>query len=192
MLRLAFYLILLVSSTYACALCGTNKASFINVSTHTVFANNVIEKIEVVWKFDEFFSTQLVTLYDKNKDGLFDEQETQAMFQLLRDVEKPSFMSVIHINDADIKTFKVSHFQANINDKIVSFSFDIELNYPIKDSAKLILYFFDSTQSLAFLHTAENITFENTTHFNILKNFGFKVIPNTMSVVNTISYEVKE
>ena len=192
MLKVALYLILLVSSTYACALCGTNKASFINVSTHTVFANNAIEKIEVVWKFDEFFSTQLVTLYDKNKDGLFDEQETQAMFQLLRDVEKPSFMSVIHINDADIKTFKVSHFKANINDKIVSFSFDIELNYPIKDSAKLMLYFFDSTQSLAFLHTAENITFENTTHFNILKNFGFKVIPNTMSVVNTISYEVKE
>lgn len=192
MLRLALYLILLVSSTYACALCGTNKASFINVSTNTVFANNAIEKIEVVWKFDEFFSTQLVTLYDKNKDGLFDEQETQAMFQLLHDAEKPSFMSVIDLNNTEIKTFNVSKFKAIINDKIVSFAFDIELNYPIKNSAKLLFYFFDSSRSLAFLHVAENITYTNTTHFNILKNFGFKVIQNTMSVVNTISYEVKE
>lgn len=192
MFKLALYLILLVSSTYACALCGTNKASFINVSTNTVFANNAIERIEVVWKFDEFFSTQLITLYDQNKDAIFDEKETQSMFQLLSDVEKPPFMSVIQINSTDIQTFKVSHFQATIKDKIVSFSFDIELNYPIKDSAKLLFYFFDSSRSLAFLHVAENITYTNTTHFNILKNFGFKVIQNTMSVVNTISYEVKE
>jgi len=192
MFKLALYLIVLVSSTYACALCGSNKTSFINVSTHTIFAHNSIEKIEVVWKFDEFFSAQLITLYDKNSDAHFDEQETHAMFQLLRDVEKPAFMSVISINNAEIKAFEVSKFQATINDKIVSFTFDIALNCPIDHSAKLLFYFFDSSRSLAFLHVADSITYTNTTPYTVLKNFGFKVIQNTMSVVNTISYEAKE
>ncbi|WP_263834108.1 DUF1007 family protein [Sulfurospirillum oryzae] len=192
MVKLALYFILLISSAHACALCGSNKISFINASTNTIFSNNTIEKIEVVWKFEEAFSSQLISLYDQNRDTLFDPQETQTMFQLLSDVEKPPFMSMIQIDGIEIKTFKVSHFQATIKDKIVYFSFDIELNYPMNDSTKLLFYFFDSTRSLAFFHTAENIKYANTTRFDIHNTFGFKVLQNTMSVVNTISYEVQK
>jgi len=139
---LVFYLIINVSSSQACALCGSNKVSLINASTHTVFTNNTVEKIEVTWKFDETFSSQLALLYDKNKDSQFDNEKTDAIFHILSNVEKPPFMSVIYINGTEIKAFKIEHFKASMVENIVYFSFDIVLNYPLDSPMQLLFYFF--------------------------------------------------
>ncbi|WP_333803638.1 DUF1007 family protein [Sulfurospirillum sp.] len=192
MLKSVFCLSFLVSVASACALCGGSLASLINVSTHTLFTNNAIQKIEVVWKFDETLSAQLISLYDTNKNARFEEEETHAMFDILEKAEKPHFMSIITLNDIPMQAFTVKNFTAEINNKMVQYAFDIELNAPIKDASKLVYYFFDSTRSLAFFHTPENITFDNKTDFTISKSFGFKILQNTMSVVNTISYEIKK
>jgi len=188
---LVLYFIVGVSSLHACALCGSNKVSLITASTHTIFTNNAVEKIEVTWKFDETFSAQLASLYDKNKDSQFDTEETNAIFHILSSVEKPPFMSVVYINGTEIKAFKIEYFKASMAENIVYFSFDIVLNYPINSSMQLFFYFFDPTQSLAFFHTADETRFSNTTPFTLHKKAGFKVLPNTMSIVNAITYEVE-
>lgn len=188
---LVFYFILNISSLHACALCGSNKVSLITASTNTVFTNNTVEKIEVTWKFDETFSAQLTSLYDKNRDAQFDTEETGAIFHILSNVEKPPFMSVIYINGTEIKAFKIEHFKASLAENIVYFSFDIVLNHPMNSSMQLFFYFFDPTQSLAFFHTANETHFSNTTPFTLHKKAGFKVLPNTMSIVNAITYEVE-
>ena len=45
------------------------------------FQHNELYGLTIVWKFDRFFSSDIINGYDLNKDGVFNEAETDAVFQ---------------------------------------------------------------------------------------------------------------
>jgi ABC-type uncharacterized transport system substrate-binding protein len=191
MIRIIFILAVFSVFLSACALCG-GGASLVNVSTNTVIQNSKLQKIEVVWKFDETISGLIIDKYDKNKNKKFDANEVQEIFTILSKNEKPNFMTVVSVDSSDKQSYKIDKFNAYIQNKCVFFTFDIVLDCPLGAKNKLFYYFLDSTGFLVFVHTPENIKIQNNSGYKIGKNIGFKVIQNTMSVANIVSLEIKK
>lgn len=191
-MRALLLLLILLNFLHSCALCGGGKASFVNVETNTVIANSKLQKIEALWKFDEMTSASIISLYDKNKNRRFENDELHAMFTILSKAEKPSFMTVVNLDSYDKQIHKINSFNAYIKDKFVFYTFDITLDYPLKDKNTLVYYFLDSTGYLAFFHIPENIKIQNSGGYKVKKDFAFKVLPNIMTVVNTVSIEIKK
>lgn len=46
-----------------------------------IFKNNDLKGVKIIWSFDKFFSSDIITGYDLNRDGIFDAKETADVFQ---------------------------------------------------------------------------------------------------------------
>ncbi|MEA2017586.1 MAG: DUF1007 family protein, partial [Campylobacterota bacterium] len=96
--------------------------------------DNKTTKINFKWKMDDMTSSMLIMEFDKNGDAKIDKKENFFIytnyFLTLKDY---NFYTDIKIKDK-IQTFpKPKNFKASIDKYIVSYSFDIEENYNIKD-----------------------------------------------------------
>lgn len=108
--------------------------TFIEIYPTIKVKDNKTTKIHFKWKMDDMTSSMLIMEFDKNGDGKIDKKENFFIytnyFLTLKDY---NFYTDIKIKDK-IQTFpKPKNFKASIDKYIVSYSFDIEENYNIKD-----------------------------------------------------------
>lgn len=55
---------------------------FIRTKVTFQWQKGVLQRAHITWEFDPFFSADIISGYDTNKDGLFDKKETQQVFEM--------------------------------------------------------------------------------------------------------------
>lgn len=176
--------------SFGCALCGATPSD-VGLSAKSIFTQNALEKILISWKFDPNISAQLMKAYDKNKNNKLDPQEVKTMQDILARFEKPKFMMEITVANKPLATYLISNFQAIYQNKSVVYSFEINPNIPLQSLMSIGYNFYDATHALSFSYKPEQIAIENKSPFTITKTLGFKVIPASMSVANTVTLNIK-
>ncbi|MGE4399645.1 MAG: DUF1007 family protein [Campylobacterales bacterium] len=190
-MRVFLFLAVFTASLFSCALCG-GAASLVSVSTNTVLSGSTIQKLEVSWKFDEQLSKLIIALYDRNKNQKFDTNEIAEMFDVLSKSEKPKFMLVVGVNNVNRPDFRVENFNANIKSGRVIYNFSVMLGYPLGNKNKFFYYFVDTAGSLAFVHSMDTVNITNSIGYKTNKSIGFRVVQDTMSVINLATIDINK
>ncbi len=112
-----------------------------------VSEDNTITGIDVVWKFDQWWSMDVINESDLNRDGFLDEEEVALVykyyFQAIMDFD---FFTEIYINKKKHKITKVEQFNAVIEkDGNVSLRFIYPLKIEPNDTIKFDVRFNDPT-----------------------------------------------
>lgn len=187
MLKIFCVMLMTFSFAYSCALCGNNKASFVNVSLTPSLSDGKIQKIHVNWKFDSATSKDFKTLYSEH----IVESDKKRMYDALERLQIPYFMTSILINGKNT-SFKAENFTLFFENQLVSIEFDIPLDYKLNDKNNVEIIFVDSTKAIVFLEDLDQTHIINTTEYNVQKSNGFKVIKEIMAAVNYIKLDISK
>lgn len=146
MIRHIVLFFLLKSILFGCTLCSvySPKTHFsINIKADKEY----IKTAKIKWEFAEAFTTELLQIYDTNLDASFDEGELKLIQEaLITYIEPKNFLTFItydtqineQSNPIDVKKYKFSY-----KNNILSFDYEFDLNYKIKDKYKLYVEIYD-------------------------------------------------
>ncbi len=118
---------LYTQTTYAHPHVWVNVDIIANFNSH-----KQITSITERWEFDEPFNSSVITDYDKNKNGKFDNEEiTSIRDNAFIDLKNYDFYTHIFINDKQLKGFEFKDFKAKIKNGYVVYIFTIPFSKPL-------------------------------------------------------------
>lgn len=106
-----------------------------------------VRALDIVWRFDEFFSAQMLLDFDRNRDGRLDAGELRALSaQTQASLAEYSFFTHIHRGEQREKVREVADFRVSVEKGIVVYRFSVPLDAPADPrSAPLLVGLFDET-----------------------------------------------
>ena len=141
MIRVILIFIFLKSILFGCSLCSVYTPKT-HVSTQIKADNEKIKSLKINWQFAKEFTKELMQIYDLNLNTKFDENELKMIEGALLDYLEPkNFLTKISYDNKINETsdnFVVKDYKLIFKDSILSFEYNIDLNYKIYD--KNILY----------------------------------------------------
>jgi ABC-type uncharacterized transport system substrate-binding protein len=190
---LKFFITILffVATAYPCALCK-GVSAFANTATITTISDLELVKINISWTFDEKSSFAMLNTYDKNRDKIFDENEIKAIYDALSKLQEPKFMTILMVDSKEFKNYNIQNFKVKNQNKLVTVSFDLVLNYKLKPTNIIELYFLDWQGTLVFLQKPEMATVQNFGSYKVKKTNTFRVSRESMSVANALILEISK
>ncbi|HOF00634.1 MAG TPA: DUF1007 family protein [Spirochaetota bacterium] len=158
------YILFITAFIYFNSLAYSHPHLFIKSSSDFLIKDNFIKGIKISWTWDKWWSEDVINECDKNNDNLFDEKETQLIYEdFFIGIEDFNYFTEITINNKKIKIAGVKDFKAFINsDKIVTYIFVIPIEVKIEDEVKISLAFNDETIYTAF---DKNVVLKNITGY---------------------------
>ena len=94
-----------------------------------VFAGNKLKGAYVEWTFDRYFSADIISGYDLNKDGVFNAKETQDVWEnAFSYTSNYYYFCFIREENRRSSPTDVSSFKVRQKDGIVSYNFYIDLS----------------------------------------------------------------
>lgn len=111
---------------------GAHPHIWISAEASFVFKDENVVAIRQTWIFDEFFSAALIKDFDVNRDGRFDEAETEQLrqnaFSALKDF---TYFTHVRVDGKDAKITEVSGFSAEIDGGKIVYRFTAHLPEPV-------------------------------------------------------------
>lgn len=109
---------------------------FIENSAIFILNNDSVKGIQVTWIFDDIFSSSIINDYDKDKNYIFNENESLKIYDdAFSNLENYNYFCYIKINNKEVNFKKVKNFSASIlNKKKLVYSFFIPINKKITNS----------------------------------------------------------
>lgn len=126
-----------VAVAAATALCGPSPApahSNITMAYRVIFnfENDVVRKISEFWTFDDLFSDEMLTRYDVDHDGKFNERENRRMGdEILDNLSSYGYLTYVTAGGQDIGTLFPEGFRATTHGGVVTFAFVLRLPTPV-------------------------------------------------------------
>lgn len=191
MLKFFITILFFVATAYPCALCK-GVSAFANTATITTISDLELIKINISWTFDEKSSFAMLNTYDKNQDKIFDENEIKAIYDALSKLQEPKFMTILMVDSKEFKNYNIQNFKVKNQNKLVTVSFDLVLNYKLKPTNIIELYFLDWQGTLVFLQKPEMATVQNFGSYKVKKTNTFRVSRESMSVANALILEISK
>jgi ABC-type uncharacterized transport system substrate-binding protein len=109
---------------------------WIDVVATFVFERGKLAGVRLEWTFDEFLSDTLVRTYDKDKDGTFDEKETQQIqAQAFSSLKDQNYFTHLSLGGKKIPIREVTDFSAMLRKGRLVYRFTVPL-HPGVDPAK--------------------------------------------------------
>lgn len=147
MIRYLLVFILLKSILFGCSLCSIYTPKT-HIDTLIKADKEVIKSVKITWTFPDDFTKELLQIYDTNLDKTFDEKELAIIQSYLIDYLKDkNFITTIsydkQINDKS-NNFIVKDYKMNFKNSVLSFEYNIDLNYKIYDKNILNIRVFDN------------------------------------------------
>ena len=103
------------------------------------FQGDTITALGESWVFGETFSAEMLTDYDLDHDGDFNDAENVALAEkILPILASERHFTTISVNGKDIGAITPLSFRASARNKIVTFTFGVQLPTPV-DPVKSIL-----------------------------------------------------
>ena len=198
MIRCFFLFLLLKSILFGCSLCPVNSPKTY-ISTQIKADKEQIKSLKVNWKFAQEFTNELMQIYDLNLNTKFDENElTMIETSLLDYLEPKNFLTKISydnkINETSDK-FIVKDYKLMFKNSVLSFEYNIDLNYKIYDKNILNINIFDN-QGYFFIIFEDkkqlfNVPYKITKQTN-LNDVSFTIDAPTLGVQEEKVVEVKQ
>ena len=147
MIRYLIVLLFLKSLLFGCSLCSIYTPKT-HITTQIKADKTYIKTLNITWTFADEFSKELLKLYDINLDKTFDEKELAIIQSYLIDyVKDKNFLTTIsydkQINEKS-NPFEVKNYKMNFRNSVLSFEYNIDLNYKIYDKNILNIRVFDN------------------------------------------------
>ena len=130
----------------------------LNIDKKTVTA------IHVEWHFSDLYSNEILTQYDKNKNGILDEKELRVILLAKLDylIPKEMLTKITYAKDANNEQIsqikpKYKNFNLKTVNGILVFSYDAIVDLTVADKSMLSLVFEDDEAYFGFIITELNI-----------------------------------
>lgn len=147
MIRVVYLFLLFKSILFGCSLC-TIYTPKTHVSTQIKADKEQIKSLKVNWQFAQEFTKELMQIYDLNLNTKFDENELKMIENSLLDYLEPkNFLTKISYDNKINETsdnFVVKDYKLMFKDSVLSFEYNIDLNYKIYDKNILNINIFDN------------------------------------------------
>jgi len=125
---------------------------FIEPSLEIELNDNYISGFRVGWKWDYWWSSDVIAACDLNKDFFLDEEEIQLVYQdYFNRIQRVGYFAEIYFDGEFQRIGKVEQFSAKIEgDETVSYSFLFPLNLELEEKVEIKIVFYDRTIFTAF------------------------------------------
>lgn len=183
MIRFLFILLFLKSMVFACSLCSVYTPKT-HVTTSIKADKTHIKTLHVNWSFAAEFTKELLQLYDLDLDASFNEKELKLIEDaLISYLEPKNFLTKIsydkQINEKS-SPFKIKDYKMIYKNSILSFEYNIDLNYKLYDKNILNIHIFDN----------ENYFFIIFDEKKQLLNIPYKITKETN--INDVSFTIND
>lgn len=167
-MKLREFLFLIVFLLFTISLNG-HPHLFIEPSVELVLSENVISGIRVIWKWDIWWSMDVIAACDLDKDFFLNEEEIELVYKnYFSRINRVGYFTDIYINGKSHRISKVEQFSAKIEeDETVSYSFLFPLNVEIKGETGVRIVFYDRTIFTAFDRDLKLIKHEDLNYENV-------------------------
>lgn len=198
MIRVILIFLFLKSILFGCSLCSVYTPKT-HVSTQIKADNEKIKSLKINWQFAKEFTKELMQIYDLNLNTKFDENELKMIEGALLDYLEPkNFLTKISYDNKINETsdnFVVKDYKLIFKDSILSFEYNIDLNYKIYDKNILNINIFDN-QGYFFIIFEDkkqllHIPYKITKQTN-LNDVSFTIDAPTLGVQEEKVVEVKQ
>ena len=147
MIKYLLVFLLLKSFLFGCSLCSIYSPKT-HVDTQIKADKESIKSLRVNWIFANEFTKELLQIYDTNLDGTFSEKELALIQDSLIDyLKRKNFLTTIsydkQINEQS-NPFEIRNYKMHFNNSVLSFEYNIDLNYKIYDKNILNIRIFDN------------------------------------------------
>ncbi len=123
--------------------------TFIDVYPTVKVQSDSTSVVNFKWVLDDMTSTILIMELDKNGNGKIDESENSYIygeyFSIFKDYD---YYTYIIVDGKNVKLLEPENFRATIENSKICYSFDIKLNYNIKN---IVIEFGDSAYYVAMI-----------------------------------------
>lgn len=129
------------------ATCFAHPHLFVDAILTAVFDEKGLAGFEEYWEFDEMFSTMIVEEHDKNRDGIFDDEEIELIKnKAFMNLKNFGFFTHITIDGKTFRIVYVKDFKAEIKGEKISYSFFIPCHVAACSRNKIIkISIYDTT-----------------------------------------------
>jgi nickel/cobalt exporter len=200
MKKIIIYIFAFQTILFGCATCQ------LMVPTAELKIDLNIEKktvtdIHIEWHFSDLYSNEILTQYDKNKNGILDDSELKVILKAKLDylVPKEMLTKITYAKDANNEQIskikpKYKNFNLIAIKGILVFSYDAIVDLTVADKSMLSLVFEDDEAYFGFIITELNIAQSELYHTKNLYLFTgslfFSYTPlEPMQDVNTTNKE---
>lgn len=154
-----------------------------------IFAGNELEGANIEWTFDRYFSADIISGYDLNHDGLFNEKETKDVFENAFSYTK-NYYYFCFIRQGNRRTSPdtVSSFKVKQKNGIVSYYFYVDLSefkqrelfFAVYDYTFFCDISYKKNNGVTFKYSSENLH----PSFNIVENKNYPVYYNPVGPID--------
>ena len=162
---------------------------FFSSSIEFTFAGKKLKGANVTWTFDRYFSADIISGYDINKDGLFDEAETKDVFEnAFSYTSNYYYFCFIRQGNKRSSPASVSSFRVKAKNGIISYSFYVDLSK--FEGHELFFAVYDYTFFCDITYDAKNaVTFNYppgtvSPTFRIVENKDYPVYYNPVGPID--------
>lgn len=125
---------------------------FIKPELKPRISGNTLSGIEITWEWDKWWSNDVITYCDTNRDGKFDARETKMIYDdFFIGIKEFDFFTEIFLNNRKYNIRTVTDFSASIGaGNIVTYKFVVPLNIELTQTTAVRVSFNDETIYAAF------------------------------------------
>lgn len=134
-------------SMLAAAPAGAHPHVFIENKVAFVFDAGKVTGLRLTWAFDDVFSDSLLTQFDADGDGAFDELESKAVGEgILPNLKMFHYFTYVFVDGKQLDPIDPADFAASVDDeRIVTFQMKVPLPQPVDPrTAALTAEIYDS------------------------------------------------
>ena len=153
-----------------------------------VFSGNKLKGAKLEWTFDRYFSADIIYGYDLNHDGLFDEKETQDVYDNAFSYTKNYYyFCFIRQGDRRCSPDAVSSFKVTQKNGIVSYYFYVDLSKFEKKELFFAVYDYTFFCDIAYKKNGITFSYANknlSPSFSIIENKNYPVYYNPIGPID--------
>lgn len=172
---------------------------FLNSKLEFFWEGSELKKCRVTWDFDKFFSSDIISAYDYDRDGVFNEEENWAVYyNAFINLKNYYYFFFIRDGKERFTPEEVSDFKASYKDGTLRYSFAVDIPEIKGETVAIAVYdytFFcdiayDEENPVVFYYDGAKVKPE----YKIAKNKNYPVYYNPLGAIDdtTVYYEWKK
>jgi ABC-type uncharacterized transport system substrate-binding protein len=123
---------LILSCSIAARPAAAHPHVFIDNRVAFVFDGGKVTALRLHWVFDDIFSDGLLSQFDADGNGTFDELESKALGEgVLPNLKMFNYFTYIWLDGKQLDSIDPTDFVASANDRIVTFQMKVALPQPV-------------------------------------------------------------
>lgn len=119
----------------AAAVCaGGHPHMFIDTEMDVRLAGSVLEGLEITWYFDPMFTAAITTDFDSDRNGVFNEAETEQVYQnAFANLENSGYFTFVEVNGETLSPSGTEDFRVFMHGSTLVYRFFCPFHIPVEN-----------------------------------------------------------